>query len=93
MLLFARSSLLNSILGEVRQLAGTTCVAGDLSYFAQSPFILNATVKDNILFAHVNEPFDAARYKRALEVCALKHDLQLLPNGDQTEIGEKGITL
>lgn len=89
-----KSSLINAILGEVRQLAGTTSVAGKLSYFAQSPFILNATVKDNVLFSHVNEPFDRVRYKRALEVSALTHDLETtLPRGDMTEIGEKGITL
>ena len=68
-------------------------VCGELSYFAQSPFILNGTVKDNILFSHVNDPFDCDKYKRAIEVCALKHDLGLLPNGELTEIGEKGITL
>ena len=89
----SRSSFINAILGEVRQLAGTTSVAGGLSYFAQSPFVLGASVKDNILFGHVNETFDPGRYKRALDVCALKHDLDLLPHGDMTEVGEKGITL
>ncbi|KAL3922139.1 MAG: hypothetical protein SGILL_002364, partial [Bacillariaceae sp.] len=88
-----KSSLVNAVLGEVRELAGTTEVNGQLAYFSQTPFILNATVKANILFSHVDEPVDEARYQRALEVCALRHDLDILPHGDQTEIGEKGITL
>ena len=66
---------------------------GKLAYFCQNPFIMNATVKANILFSHANDPVDEARYERAIECCALRHDLQILPAGDQTEIGEKGITL
>jgi ATP-binding cassette subfamily C (CFTR/MRP) protein 1 len=92
-LLFSRSSFINSILGEVRNLSGTTQVRGGLAFFSQTPFILNATVKANILFSHVNEPVDEQRYQRAVECCALTHDLNLLSGGDQTEIGEKGITL
>lgn len=70
-----------------------TYVKGAIGYFAQNPFILNATVKDNILFGHVDEPFNEKRYQRALSCCALGHDLKMLPAGDMTEIGEKGITL
>ena len=88
-----KSSLLNGILGEVRKLSGNTEVKGKLAFFSQNPFILNATVKANILFSHANDPVDEARYQRAIECCALKHDLEMLPAGDQTEIGEKGITL
>lgn len=88
-----KSSFINAILGEVREVSGKTSVSGRLSYFSQSPFILNASVRDNILFGHVNEPFNEELYQRSLEVCALRHDLQLLPHGDATEIGEKGITL
>ncbi len=88
-----KSSLLNGFLGEVRKLSGSTEVKGKLAFFSQNPFILNATVKTNILFSHANEPVDEAKYQRAIECCALKHDLEMLPAGDQTEIGEKGITL
>jgi ABC-type multidrug transport system fused ATPase/permease subunit len=88
-----KSSLLNAVLGEVRELAGTTEVSGHLAFFSQTPFILNATVRANILFSHVDELADEARYQRALDCCALKHDLKILPHGDLTEIGEKGITL
>jgi len=88
-----KSSLLKAMLGEIRSLSGTTSAKGDIAYFSQNPFILNATVKANIIFGHANEPFDAERYKRALHCCALTHDLKLLPAGDMTEIGEKGVTL
>jgi tellurite resistance protein len=67
--------LLNAILGEVRELCGAAEVRGKLAFFAQSPFILNATVKANILFSHVDEQVDEERYQRALECCALTHDL------------------
>lgn len=52
--------------------------------------ILNATIRDNILFG---KPYDHARYEKVLEVCELRHDLSLMPSGDQTEIGERGINL
>jgi len=88
-----KSSLLNGILGGVRKLSGKTEVKGKLAFFSQTPFILNATVKANILFSHANDPVNEVKYKRAIECCALTHDLEMLPAGDQTEIGEKGITL
>ena len=86
-----KSSLLSSILGEeVRQLSGMASMKGSLSYFAQSPFIFNDTLRNNILFGL---PFDSKRYERVIDSCALRHDLNLFPASDQTEIGEKGITL
>jgi len=88
-----KSTLINSILGEVRMLSGETSVKGSLAYFSQTPFILNATIRDNILFGHVDEAVDEELYQRALKCCSLSHDLQLFPDGDQTEIGEKGINL
>jgi ATP-binding cassette, subfamily C (CFTR/MRP), member 1 len=88
-----KSSVLASILGEVQTVSGSLHVAGSLAYHSQIPFIMNATVRDNILFGHVDDPFDADRYDRAIDACALRHDLELLPYGDATEIGEKGVTL
>lgn len=88
-----KSSLIQAILGEVRELCGSTTVNGSLSYFAQTPFIMNETLRSNILFGHSDKPVDEEKYQRALSVCALCHDLELLEAGDSTEIGEKGITL
>ena len=50
----------------------------------------NATLRDNILFG---EPYDKNWYEEVIEACALRTDLEMLPGGDQTEIGEKGINL
>ncbi|OBZ88726.1 ATP-dependent bile acid permease [Choanephora cucurbitarum] len=61
-----------------------------VAYVAQQPFLQHASIRSNILFGL---PFDAERYKKVLFQCALIKDLQILPDGDRTEIGEKGISL
>jgi len=97
-----KSTLINSILGEGRPLTGTgLAVKGKLAAFLQTPFIMNDTVENNILFGHSSPEgsdgkdgvFSDERYELALKACSLSHDLSMLPYGDQTEIGEKGITL
>ncbi|RHY50243.1 hypothetical protein DYB30_011228 [Aphanomyces astaci] len=85
-----KSSLCAALLGEMRKLAGTVFVGGDIAYFAQQPWIQNATIRDNILFG---KPFDAAKYANVVEACALTKDIAELPAGDSTEIGQKGINL
>ncbi len=55
-----------------------------VSYTAQIPWMLNETIRNNIVFGH---SFDAARYAQAVRVCALQRDLDALPFADQTEIG------
>ena len=57
---------------------------------AQDPWIQTLTLRDNIL---MGAPFDLDRYSRVIEACALQPDLDLLPAGDSTEIGEKGVNL
>ena len=61
-----------------------------MAYTAQEPWIQNATLRDNILMG--NE-YDEERYASVLDACALQTDLELLPAGDMSEIGEKGINL
>lgn len=85
-----KSTFIDSILGEVNALSGTVAVKGRLALYPQSPFIMNATLQDNVTFGRQDEPFDRERYDRAISICALKHDIALLSDGDQTEIGEKG---
>ena len=63
---------------------------GTLAYVPQQAWIQNATLKDNILFG---KEFNVEKYKTVVDVCALGPDLQMLPGGEQTEIGEKVITL
>ncbi|XP_076338372.1 multidrug-Resistance like Protein 1 isoform X1 [Tachypleus tridentatus] len=85
-----KSSLLSALLGEMEKLEGLVNVKGSIAYVPQQAWIQNATVKDNILFA---QPLNAKLYKEAIETCALCSDLDILPGGDLTEIGEKGINL
>ncbi|XP_038013185.1 canalicular multispecific organic anion transporter 2 isoform X1 [Motacilla alba alba] len=85
-----KSSLVSALLGEMEKLEGEVAVKGSIAYVPQQAWIQNATLKDNILFGQApNEE----KYQDALEACALKTDLEVLPGGDQTEIGEKGINL
>jgi len=88
-----KSSLLNAVTGEMRyntQVALRVVINGSLAVLPEKPWILNKKVKENIIF---DEEFDPLRYKEALKYSCLEKDLEILSNGDQTEIGEKGINL
>ncbi|KAF9142619.1 hypothetical protein BGX30_002598, partial [Mortierella sp. GBA39] len=85
-----KSSLLNAIMGEMYKKQGTVKVYGDVAYVPQQAWICNATVRDNILFG---KPFDQDLYDRTVTASGLRPDLEMLPAGDQTEIGERGINL
>lgn len=65
-------------------------VCGSVAYTSQDPWIQNMTLRDNILFGR---PFDSVLYEKTIAACSLEQDLQILPAGDETEIGEKGINL
>ncbi|KAK0748030.1 P-loop containing nucleoside triphosphate hydrolase protein [Apiosordaria backusii] len=69
---------------------GNWIIPEAIAYVAQIPWIENASIKDNILFGL---PFDEDRYKKTVEVCALKKDLEMLSDGENTEIGANGINL
>ncbi|KAI9916948.1 hypothetical protein PsorP6_016839 [Peronosclerospora sorghi] len=85
-----KSTLLSGILGDARCSRGEVYLRGSVAYVAQQPFIQNATVRENICFGL---PFDEAKYAEALRVSLMQKDLSVLPAGDLTEIGEKGINL
>ncbi|ESQ43805.1 hypothetical protein EUTSA_v10005741mg [Eutrema salsugineum] len=85
-----KSSLLASVLGEMHKLSGKVRVCGTTAYVAQTSWIQNGTVQDNILFGL---PMDSSKYNEVLKVCCLDKDLQMMEFGDQTEIGERGINL
>ncbi|KAF7849839.1 hypothetical protein BT93_L0230 [Corymbia citriodora subsp. variegata] len=85
-----KSSLLSCLLGELPKISGTLRLCGSKAYVAQSPWIQSGKIVDNILFG---KEMNCERYESTLEACCLKKDLELLPFGDQTIIGERGINL
>lgn len=88
-----KSSLLAALLGDLylnpAEGAGVG-VRGAVAYHSQVPWILNSTVRENILFGLPQEDW---RFREALEASALGPDIAILPNGLETEIGERGINL
>ncbi|PAA57130.1 hypothetical protein BOX15_Mlig029003g1 [Macrostomum lignano] len=85
-----KSSLVSGILGDMLKLRGQVTLRGSVALVAQQAWIQNATLRDNVKFV---SPWNETRYQRAIEACALRPDLDILPGGDMTEIGEKGINL
>ncbi|KAF9165068.1 hypothetical protein DFQ26_000661 [Actinomortierella ambigua] len=85
-----KSSLLTAIMGQIKVVAGDKSVNGSMAYVPHDAWLLNATLKENILFG---KPYSRQKYNDILRVCALNRDLNLLSNGDETEIGERGVNL
>ncbi|KAL2345413.1 hypothetical protein Fmac_006698 [Flemingia macrophylla] len=85
-----KSSLLASILGEMHKVSGKVRVCGSVAYVAQTSWIQNGTIEENILFGlPMNRPW----YNEVIKMCCLEKDLELMDYGDQTEIGERGINM
>lgn len=102
-----KTSLLLALLGEMSLLEGSvylpnsksrhdltenpaTGLLESVAYCAQQAWLINGTIKENIVFAG---KFDAHRYKQVIIACSLQRDLEILDAGDQTLVGEKGVTL
>ncbi|XP_054698309.1 multidrug resistance-associated protein 1 isoform X2 [Grus americana] len=85
-----KSSLLSALLGEMDKKDGYVVVKGSVAYVPQQAWVQNATLEDNIIFG---KEMNESRYKRVIEACALLPDIEILPTGDKTEIGEKGVNL
>uniref|UniRef100_A0A8B9L136 ATP-binding cassette sub-family C member 5 n=1 Tax=Astyanax mexicanus TaxID=7994 RepID=A0A8B9L136_ASTMX len=85
-----KTSLISAILGQMTLLEGTVAVNGNFAYVAQQAWIVNATLRDNILFG---KEFEEERYQAVLSACCMRPDLAILPNADLTEIGERGANL
>ncbi|CCM01503.1 uncharacterized protein FIBRA_03559 [Fibroporia radiculosa] len=91
-----KTSLLMALLGEMHYIpSGPDSFvnlprAGGVAYAAQESWVQNETIRDNILFG---QPYDEVRYNKVIDQCGLRRDLSLFEAGDQTEVGEKGLTL
>ncbi|ANB12248.1 ATP-binding cassette glutathione S-conjugate transporter YCF1 [Sugiyamaella lignohabitans] len=85
-----KTSFLKALLGDLYRKQGSVTVKGSIAYVAQDPWLVNGTVKDNILFGC---RYDPEFYQKTIEACALVSDLEILPDGDNTEIGERGVSL
>ncbi|KAF8218227.1 hypothetical protein K438DRAFT_1925383 [Mycena galopus ATCC 62051] len=91
-----KTSLLMALLGEMHMIPSSPASWFNLprqkgvSYAAQESWVFNDTIKNNILF---NSPMDVERYRKVLFQCCLERDLELFDAGDETEVGEKGLTL
>uniref|UniRef100_A0A5F5PL22 ATP binding cassette subfamily C member 11 n=1 Tax=Equus caballus TaxID=9796 RepID=A0A5F5PL22_HORSE len=85
-----KSSLLSAILGEMHLQEGLVGVHGSLAYVPQQPWMIGASIRENIL---MGVQYDKARYLQVLHCCSLNRDLEILPFGDMTEIGERGLNL
>ncbi|PPR05406.1 hypothetical protein CVT24_008020 [Panaeolus cyanescens] len=91
-----KTSLLMALLGEMHFIHDMPDSSfnlpreGGVAYAAQESWVQNETIRENILFG---SPFDEERYKKVINQCALERDLDLFDAGDQTEVGEKGLTL
>ncbi|CAE6443036.1 unnamed protein product, partial [Rhizoctonia solani] len=85
-----KSSLLLGLLGEMPQTRGRVSFGGKTAFCSQMAWIQNATLRDNIVFGR---PWDEERYWTSIRDASLEMDLELLPEGDLTEIGEKGKNL
>ncbi|KAI0689828.1 ATP-dependent bile acid permease [Cytidiella melzeri] len=85
-----KSSLLSAVLGEMRRITGKSTLSSNVAYVHQSPWIMNATVRENIVFGREE---NENKFREIIRACCLDHDLRMLPNAEETEIGEKGINL
>ncbi|OJD13223.1 hypothetical protein AJ78_06297 [Emergomyces pasteurianus Ep9510] len=85
-----KSSLLSALAGDMRLTKGSVSMNASRAFCPQYAWVQNATVKDNILFG---KEYDDEWYNKVVDACALRTDFDMLPGGDGTEIGERGITV
>ncbi|KAJ8126672.1 hypothetical protein O1611_g6966 [Lasiodiplodia mahajangana] len=86
-----KTALLQAILGELDKVKGGCILPNQMvGYCAQSPWLQNMSIRDNILF---NFPYDPVKYKKVVDACALTPDLASFAHGDLSDIGENGIGL
>ena len=85
-----KTSLLDTIIGEILPTSGQIAYQGRIAYAGQTPWVFSGTVRQNILFG---KEYNHSAYERVIEVCSLKEDLSAFPSGDKTHVGERGVSL
>ncbi|KAJ2244510.1 ATP-binding cassette glutathione S-conjugate transporter ycf1, partial [Coemansia sp. RSA 455] len=85
-----KTSLLLAMCSEVEMTQGTGKLVGKIAYLEQQPWIMNATLRANILFGR---EYDEDYYWKVLSACALTDDLEMWPKSDMTVIGENGMNI
>jgi len=85
-----KSSLVQAILGNMTQTKGSCELGGEVSYVPQNPWCQNLSLRENITFG---QEWDEEKYNHCIHDCALELDLQILPAGDETKAGLRGINL
>ena len=85
-----KTSFVSSLVGEMTKKGGSVVVNGSMSLSAQQAWLINDTVRNNILFG---KEFDQKKYDEVVKVCCLEDDLKILAGGDQCEIGDRGINV
>ena len=85
-----KSSVLAALAGDMRRTNGSVTMGATRAFCPQYAWIQNTSVRENILFG---KPYDRKWYDTVIDACALRPDLEIFPNGDMTEIGERGITV
>lgn len=85
-----KSSLLAALAGDMRRTNGQVTMGASRAFCPQYAWIQNATVRNNIVFG---KAYERSWYDKVVDACALRPDLEMLPHGDMTEIGERGITV
>ena len=85
-----KGSILQAILGEIPTHSGKVKVSGSISYASQEPWVFSGSVRHNIIFG---EKYEDEKYWKVIEVCALEHDIANWEHGDDTLVGEKGVSL
>ena len=88
--LYSQSSILHCLLGELEPIRGDVAIVGSLGYAAQEPWVFSGTLKENILFGR---PYEEEWYYDVLQACSLDEDIEQFSHGDQTLVGERGVTL
>ncbi|SGZ40190.1 related to Metal resistance protein YCF1 [Hanseniaspora guilliermondii] len=85
-----KSAMMKAILGDIIRIEGDAFIKGSVAYCSQNPWIINASIRDNVVFG---KKFDAEFYDKTIKACSLDRDLDIFSEGDMTVVGEKGLQL